>query len=135
MTMNRLDFLKALGLSGAALMAALTACQREEVIPTGPVDFDVDLDDVANIHLTRIGGFIVRYGIVVARVSYQKFVAVTHTCSHQQQQQVMFQNGEFYCPAHGARFDLLGKGLNTEAKNGLTTYKIERTGDTLRVYS
>lgn len=133
--MHRLNFLKALGLSGAALMAALTACQREEVTPNGPVDFDVELDNVANMHLTRIGGYIVRYGVVVARVNYQKFVAVTHTCSHEKQQQVMFQNGEFYCPVHGARFDLVGKGLNAEGRLGLTTYKIERTGDTLRVYS
>jgi len=133
--MNRLDFLKALGLSGASLMAALTACQREEITPTGPVDFDIDLDDGANVYLTRIGGYVVRYGVVVARVDHQKFVAVTHTCSHEKQRQVTFQNGEFYCTAHGARFDLLGKGLNAEGKLGLATYKIERTGDTLRIYS
>ncbi len=133
--MNRLDFLKTMGLSGAALMAVLTSCQRLEITPTGPVDFDIDLNEQANIALSRIGGYVVRNGVVVARLNHNKFVAVTQTCSHEQRPQVTFQNGEFYCTAHGARFDPLGKGLNDEGKRGLTTYKIEQNGLTLRVFS
>ena len=133
--MNRLDFLKTMGLSGAALIAVLSSCQREQVTPTGPVDFEIDLFDTANAPLSRIGGYIVLNGVVVARLNHSKFVAVTHTCSHEQRQQVAFQNGEFYCTAHGARFDPLGKGLNGEGKRGLTVYRVEQTGNTLRVYS
>jgi cytochrome b6-f complex iron-sulfur subunit len=133
--MNRLNFLKKMGLSGAALMAVLTSCQEKEITPTGPVDFDVDLTDIANAPLFRPGGYIVRNGVVVARQNHSKFVAVTQTCSHERLQQVTFQNGEFYCTAHGARFDTLGKGLNEEGKRGLIVYKIEQTGATLRVYS
>lgn len=134
--MNRLQFLNSLGLSGAALMAVLTSCQKTEITPvTGPVDFTIDLSDIANVNLLRPGGYVVQNGVVVARVGPVKFVAVTRTCSHEGQKQVTFQNGEFVCLAHGARFDLLGRGLNNEGKRGLTTYKIDQTGNILRVYS
>ncbi|MCY7356429.1 MAG: hypothetical protein LH609_02990 [Rudanella sp.] len=49
--MNRLDFLKSMGLSGAALMAVPYSCQRKDVMPIGPVDFDTDLDDAMNLPL------------------------------------------------------------------------------------
>lgn len=133
--MNRLYFLKTMGLSGAALMAVLTSCHRKEITPVGPVDFDIDLTEQANLPLARIGGYIVRNGVVVARLNHAKFVAVTSTCSHENLPQVTFQHGEFYCTAHGARFDPSGKGLNGEGKRGLTTYRIEQTGSTLRVHS
>ncbi|MCY7356430.1 MAG: Rieske 2Fe-2S domain-containing protein [Rudanella sp.] len=73
--------------------------------------------------------------MVIARLNHTKFVAVTSTCSHQQLQQITFQHGEFYCTAHGVRFDVTGKGLNEAGKPGLTTYRIEQTGTTLRVFS
>lgn len=133
--MDRLDFLKTMGLSGTALMAVLTSCQRGEMTPIGPVDFDIDLAEQANLPLSRVGGHVVRNGVVVARPNQTLFVAVTQTCSHEQRPQVTFQNGEFYCTAHGARFDLLGKGLNAEGKRGLTVYKIEQSGSLLRIYS
>ncbi len=104
-------------------------------MPFGPVDFNIDLDDGVNLPLSRPGGYIVRNGVVVARLNFTKFVAVTNTCSHEQLQQITFQRGEFYCTAHGARFDVSGKGLNDAGKSGLRTYRIEQTGTTLRVFS
>lgn len=133
--MDRLQFLKTLGLSGSALMAVLTSCQQADVSPTGPVDFEIDLKDVSSTPLTRVGGYIVLNGVVVARVNPFRFIAVTNTCSHQGQKQVTFRNGEFVCLAHGARFDEEGKGLNEEGKRGLKTYKVEKDGTRLRVFS
>jgi cytochrome b6-f complex iron-sulfur subunit len=135
--MNRLDFLKSVGLTGAALLAALTSChpENEAVSPLGPVDFDLDLTDPANISLQQAGGYVIQYGVVVARTGQEKYVAVTQTCSHEGQQQVIFKNGEFYCTAHGARYDTAGKGLNTNGKRGLTTYRTEQIGSILRVYA
>lgn len=136
--MNRLHFLKALGLSGSALMAVLTACQRDEVTPAGqvgPVDFELDLTDPANGPLARVGGYVVQQGVVVARAKLNQFVAVTQTCSHEGLKQITFRYGQFFCTAHGARFDENGRGLNQEGKRGLTVYKTDLTGNRLRVYS
>ncbi|WP_019988428.1 ubiquinol-cytochrome c reductase iron-sulfur subunit [Rudanella lutea] len=133
--MNRFQFLKHLGLSGAALLTALAACQTGEVAPVGPVDFEVDLNDPDSLPLARVGGFIVRNGVVVAHTSANTFVAVTHTCSHEGREQVTWRNGEFYCTAHGARFDTGGKGLNKEGQRGLTVYSIEQKGNLLRIHS
>ncbi|WP_234734699.1 Rieske (2Fe-2S) protein [Tellurirhabdus bombi] len=135
--MNRLEFLKSMGLTGAALLAALTSCQpdSEAVLPLGPVDFDLDLTDPAYFALHQAGGYVIQYGVVVARTVQETFVAVTQTCSHKGQQQVVFKNDEFYCTAHGARYDTTGKGLNTNGKRGLTTYRTEQSGSILRVYA
>jgi cytochrome b6-f complex iron-sulfur subunit len=134
--MNRLQFLKTLGLRGGALMAVLTSCQRPEVVePTGPVDFELDLMAPANVPLNRVGGYVVQNGVVVARVNLSRFVAVTHTCSHEGLKQITFRFGEFHCTAHGARFSEKGEGLNKEGKRGLTTYNVAQRGNLLRVYS
>jgi cytochrome b6-f complex iron-sulfur subunit len=136
--MNRLQFLKALGLSGNALMVVLTACQREEVAPVGvvgPVDFELDLMDPITIPLARVGGYVVQQGVVIARTKLNQFVAVTQTCSHEGLKQITFRYGQFYCTAHGARFDENGRGLNQEGKRGLKVYKTALTGNRLRIYS
>lgn len=136
MNMTRTDFLKSLGLSGAALLTVLlAACQRTEVTPETPVDFDLDLTDHANAPLRQPGGFVVVQGVVVARTKPGHLVAVTQTCSHQAQKQVVFDNHEFVCLAHGARFDTAGKGLNSNGSRGLRVYAVEQTGNMIRVRS
>ncbi len=135
--MTRTDFLKSLGLSGTALLTVLMACQQTVVTPDTPVDFDLDLNDHANAPLRQPGGFVVVNGVVVARTGPMPFqlVAVTHTCSHQGQREVVFQGSEFVCLAHGARFDTAGKGLNANGSRGLRVYSIEQTGSLIRVRS
>lgn len=134
--MNRTQFLKSLGLTGAALLAVLTACQPEDgVLPDGPVDFNLDLADPANAALQQPGGYVVANGVVVARTTQQQLVAVTQTCSHEGRPQVTFRNNEFYCTAHGARYTTAGVGLNNEGRRGLTVYQIEQTGTSVRIYS
>ena len=62
------------------------------------------------------------------------YVAATVVCSHEGQRQVTFTNAnEFYCTAHGARYDPSGKGLNAEGSRGLKTYTVTQSGNTLRI--
>jgi cytochrome b6-f complex iron-sulfur subunit len=126
---SRNEFLKNLGFKGAALMAvygvseALSSCKNESGMITPQADVTIDLNLTANAALKNIGGYLVltTNNIVVARTS-AGYVAVTLICSHEQQKQITFKNNEFYCTAHGARYNTVGGGLNTEAKNGLRTY-------------
>jgi nitrite reductase/ring-hydroxylating ferredoxin subunit len=85
--------------------------------------------------LKNVGGYLVQSGIVVAQVSAGVYAAVTQTCSHEPKKQVIFNSNEFYCTAHGARFDLNGSGKNSLAGRGITAYKIITDGKTLVVYS
>jgi cytochrome b6-f complex iron-sulfur subunit len=135
MNITRTDFLKSLGFSGAALLTLLTACQQATVTPALPVDFDLDLTARENAPLRIPGGFVVVNGVVVARTIQGLFVAATRTCSHQAEKQVVFDKSKFVCLAHGAEFDLTGRGLNANGNRGLTVYKVEQTGSTIRVRS
>ncbi len=137
MTLTRTDFLKSAGFGGAALMLLLTACSKTDVTPAslGPVDFTLDLSQPDTAALAKPNGFIVSNGVVVARSMLGTYVAATHTCSHENRQEVYFQNNEFYCNVHGARFDTAGKGLNSFGSRGLTIYKTELSGTNLRVFS
>lgn len=139
--LSRNEFLKSMGLKGAALVAvycageALTACSNQGVTPSGPVDFTVDLASSANAALTKVGGYLIQNTTVVAQVSQGIYVAVTQICSHEGQRQVIYQNGEFYCNAHGARFSTAGKGLNSNGSHGLTVYTAQLSGTSLHVFS
>lgn len=175
--MNRYEFLKSMGLTGAALMAALTSCVHDDdsvvnALTISPVQsgttttpatsttattpttstttatgngtdlsaiknrlLTVDLSSQAASALKKVGGYIAQSGIVVAQVSAGVYVAVTQTCSHEPKKQVIFNVSEFYCTAHGARFDLTGKGKNSFGSRGIAVYKVATDGLTLVVYS
>ncbi len=170
--MTRYEFLKSMGFKGAALMAVMTSCIREEdtyvealtekptsTTTTTPVTttpstgtgtstgtttdlstiknplLTLDLTATANAALKTVGGYLVKSGIVVAQSSTGVYVAATQTCSHEPKKQVIFNKTEYYCTAHGARFNLTGKGLNSFGSKGLTVYKTATDGKTLVVYS
>lgn len=95
----------------------------------------LDLTAAANASLKTVGGYITKSGIVVAQVSAGVYVSVTQTCTHEPKKQVIFNKTEFYCTAHGARFSLAGKGLNSFGSKGITVYKVATDGKTLVVYS
>jgi nitrite reductase/ring-hydroxylating ferredoxin subunit len=166
--MNRYNFLKNLGLRGAALMAVMTGCVNEEDTyvealtlnangqsTTGPVSATVaapasatgtaadvlavknpllKLDLTTTAALKNVGGYIARSGYVVAQVSAGVYVAVTQTCSHEPKKQIILNSNEFYCTAHGARFNLNGTGKNSLGSRGITLYKVITDGKTLVVY-
>ncbi len=85
--------------------------------------------------LQSVGGYISQNGIVVGLVSPGVYAAVTQTCSHEPKKQVVFNGTGFYCTAHGAQFDLAGKGKNTLAGGGIVAYKTITDGKTVVVYS
>ena len=142
--MNRMEFLKSLGLKGASLFAVycaasgLSSCVNESMDPTNPTGVTgnkliLDLTSAAYTKLNTVGNYVVVSGIVIARVSATAFAAVTQVCSHEGRRQVVFNAGEFYCAAHGARFDTSGKGLNSTGSRGLKTYACLLDGTTLKV--
>ncbi len=95
----------------------------------------LDLTQSANSELKNIGGYIRQNDIVVALIAVNTFAAVTQVCSHEGRKQVILQNGEFYCTAHGARFTTAGVGINGAARSGLTVYKTNLEGDILHVFA
>ena len=142
--MNRMEFLKSLGLKGASLFAVycaasgLSSCVNESMDPTNPTggtgnELILDLNSAAYSKLNTVGNYVVVSGIVIARVSASSFAAVTQVCSHEGRRQVVFNAGEFYCAAHGARFDTAGKGLNSTGSRGLKTYATVLDGTNLKV--
>ena len=142
--MNRMEFLKSLGLKGASLFAVycaasgLSSCVNESMDPTTPTggtgnELILDLNSAAYSKLNTTGNYVVVSGIVIARVSATAFAAVTQVCSHEGRRQVVFNAGEFYCAAHGARFDTAGKVLNSTGSRGLKTYATVLDGTNLKV--
>lgn len=142
--MNRMEFLKSLGLKGASLFAVycaasgLSSCVNESMDPTNLTggtgnELILDLTSAAYSKLNTTGNYLIVSGIVIARVSATAFAAVTQVCSHEGRRQVVFNAGEFYCAAHGARFDTAGKGLNSTGSRGLKTYATVLDGTNLKV--
>jgi cytochrome b6-f complex iron-sulfur subunit len=103
--------------------------------PTGGTgnELILDLNSAAYSKLNTVGNYVVVSGIVIARVSASSFAAVAQVCSHEGRRQVVFNAGEFYCAAHGARFDTAGKGLNSTGSRGLKTYATVLDGTNLKV--
>lgn len=143
--MNRTEFLKSLGLSGAALLATvcLGSCgsNKNDPEPTSlPADgLTLDLTTAPYNVLRNNGGFVILQAqkIVVARTNQGAYVAVTRICSHEGNERVSFNPTQniFFCDVHGAQFDTNGRGLNSFGSGGLRTYRTEinATGDRLTI--
>ena len=139
--MNRKDFLKNLGLSGAAVFATycvggLSSCSSNNVTPDSVADFTLDLTAVANKNLTVNGGYVITNNVVIARTKTGDYLAVTKICSHEGNPNITFDasNNRFSCSSHGALFDLQGKGLNSTGVKGIKVYQTALTGTMLRVF-
>lgn len=139
--LNRLEFLKKLGLTGASLMAVycgvtMSSCKNEETTTpavTGKtVTFDMSTTTYTKL-LTK-GGFHVdsANGIVVANTSDNGYVAVTLVCTHEGNRNIIYSTNKFSCTVHGATFDNTGKNL-TVATSALKTYAISQAGNVLTV--
>ncbi len=133
--LSRHAFLKSLGLGGAALMAVyMSSCVNETgVNPSGNGALTIDLTLAENAVLAKTGGYIIQNNIVIANIGNGNYAAVTRTCSHEGQKQVIYQNGEFYCPVHGARYSTSGKGLNSTGNKGIASYSVALNGNILTV--
>ena len=137
--MERREFLEKLGIGAAFVLTSscLGSCTKTDNAPTGTVDFTLDLSASANAALNTNGGFIISNKVVVARDTSGNYVAATQICSHEGEVKVSYSkaSNNYTCSAHGATFDLLGKGTNSNGSKGLTIYKTSLSGTSLRVFS
>lgn len=129
---GRNDFLKKIGFSGAALFALYTleGCTNETGVTPQPAANSLDITKYAA--LAQNGGYVVYNNMVVAN-NNGNYIAATLTCSHEGKKEITFRSGEWYCTAHGARFDTTGKGLNNDGKKGLTVYTTSLSGNILTI--
>ncbi len=157
--MTRYEFLKSMGFTGAALMAALTSCVKEEdtyvpitridassvtpVVPVVPATPTSNISsitnpilkiDLATSTIKTVGSYLIQSNIVVAQVSAGAYVAVTNLCTHEPKRQVYYSDGSFFCSAHGAQFNLSGNPLNNVARTAIKAYQVATDGKTLVVY-
>jgi cytochrome b6-f complex iron-sulfur subunit len=140
--MNRLEFLKKMGLSGASLMAVycgvtMSSCKNEDgttPIVTGGKAPTYDMSTSTFSKLLTKGGFYVdsTNNIVIANTSDNGYVAVTLICTHEGRKEVTYSTNKFYCTAHGATFDNKGNATSV-ASRALATYKVTQTGNVLTV--
>lgn len=136
--MNRKEFLEKMGIGAAFALTAtcLGACSKNnDLEPLGDVSLILDLKDASNAPLLKNGGYIINNRIVIARTDSGEYVAATERCSHEGTYAIILKNDEWFCTDHDARFDLVGKGLNSKGDKGLTVYNTSLNGDILTVSS
>lgn len=141
---SRKDFIRTLGLSGAALMAtyclgSVTACSSKKEDDPQPttstkLDFTLNLNDAANANLKTNGGFIYKDAIIVARTTTGDYVAVSKECTHKGFALVFQAGDQFHCDSHGSDFGTDGAVKKGPATVALKKYSTTLTGTTLRVF-
>jgi nitrite reductase/ring-hydroxylating ferredoxin subunit len=132
--MTRKEFLGKIGIGAAFVLTAscLGSCTKDG---KNGVDFILDLTASENAALQNVGGYIVKNQVVVAKAADGNYYAATQICSHEGEIKVTFSNNEYYCTAHGARFDLNGNGLNNNGEKGISVYNTTLSGTQLRVFA
>lgn len=144
-SINRLDFLKQLGLSGAALVAfycagTLSSCSKASdptpASPASTTDITLDLTAAAYSGLTTIGGYAYTGSILVAHIKDGSYIALSKVCTHEGTTVVYKSSSNtVYCPNHGATFSTTGTVTQGPANQSLTQYKatISSDGKTLHI--
>ncbi len=136
--MKRKEFISkiSLGAAFALTFGCMSGCTEDTPsIVIGDVDFEIDLSKSDNSDLLVAGGYIVINQVVVAKNDDNEYVAATQVCSHENKKRIILKNNQWFCPDHGAKFDLTGEGLNKDGKKGLTIFNTKLAGDILRVFS
>lgn len=132
-SISRKDFLRSMGLGGAALMAVLASCKNtvDVVLPSGGITVDL------STKLLTVGSYIYSNGIIIARIAAgnasTSFVAVAQACTHEGTSVVYQSSGKFHCPNHGAEFNTSGAVTLGPATKSLTKYTPSVSGTTLTV--
>lgn len=144
--MNRKEFLKSIG-AGAAFaitFSCLGGCTNDngDIFPedialepdpvTGAL-LTLDLSAASSSALNNNGGYLIKNRIVVAKDLSGNYVAATVRCSHEPRDEITFRNNEYYCTAHGARFNIAGTGLNSKGRNNLKVYTTSLDGNILSI--
>ncbi len=144
--MKRHEFITVLGVSAGTVFFApfLTSCSKDsDTTPNPPpgggggaVDFTLDLTLPANSALTSNGGFLIKSGVIVARISAVSFAAVASACTHEGFTLAFDSpNNRFHCANHGSNFGLTGAVINGPAATALKLYNTTLTGTSLRVFA
>jgi len=119
---DRLTFLRQ---SAAAIAAvALAACGSDGA--TAPTTLSSTTISLANNpKLSTVGGVVTLNvdgsPVAIVRESASTFAAFSLVCPHQGNT-VQAQTSRFYCPGHGATFDLAGKWTGGERTSNLRSY-------------
>ena len=153
---NRGQFLKQLGLSGASLMAfyclgtSMTACSSsKEADPapstpgtgnpgTGTAKVDFILDLTANDFkiLKTEGEFVIKDALIIVNAA-GAYVALAKACTHEGST-IGYRKAtnDFRCPNHGAEFKIDGTVQKSPASTALKVYKteVQDSGNKLRVF-
>lgn len=146
-SINRLAFLKQLGLNGAALVAfycaggALSSCSKSgsSINPAPPLSSSgvtLDLTTAAYASLKNVGSYAYSGNILVARVKSGSYIALSKVCTHDGTTvQYVAGSDSIYCPNHGAKFTTTGAVAQGPANSPLTQYKtiLSADGNTLTV--
>lgn len=143
--MTRKEFLGKIGIGAAFVLTAtcMGGCKEDDgdlggngsnPPVTSGLDFTIDLNAAENAALQTNGGFVLKNKVVIARDNTGSILAATQVCSHEEFEDVIFQNDEFICTRHGARFSKQGAGLNNNGANGLFIYQTALNGSILRVF-
>ena len=139
--MDRKEFLEKLGIGAAFALTAtcLGGCAKDTSPEPKDIDISINLSEDKYSALHNLGGYVIQDEIVIARsiVSSEGYLAASITCSHESLQQIIYNanNGEWFCTAHGARYDIEGSGLNPVGNGGLVVYKTTLEGNTLRIFN
>lgn len=97
--------------------------------------YRVDLTNPLYQKLQIRNNFIVLGNTFVLALSKTgQYIAATVVCSHENNRTISYRNGEWFCPQHGARYNLDGKGLNDYGKNGIKVYKTSTDGELLIIH-
>ncbi len=130
-SINRLDFLKQLGLSGATLMAfycagTLSSCSKSStnVAPLSSSGVTLDLTTAAYASLKNVGSYVYSGNVLVAHIKNGSYIALSKVCTHEGTTvQYVAGSDSIYCPNHGAKFTTTGAVTQGPANNPLTQYK------------
>ncbi len=139
---SRRRFIRGLALAGAAvsllpkrtLGASVDSLAGKSEISdstnTGSI-IQINLQDPKYAALAIFGGAVYvdapgeKNPIIVSRVSSDKVVAVSSTCTHKGCRLSLPKKGKFVCPCHKAAFDGNGKVTKGPAKTDLKVFRTE----------
>ncbi|HUI66453.1 MAG TPA: Rieske 2Fe-2S domain-containing protein [Bacteroidota bacterium] len=138
--MDRKEFLSVLGLGVAAVtcsycMGGCTTGAGGGITAPTNVDFTLDLSTAAWASLKSPGNYAYNGGLIIAHAP-SGYVAVSQQCTHAGNT-VIYDNSanQFFCPAHGSRYNIYGFVINGPASSPLTGYRVTINGNLLRVTS
>lgn len=137
--MKRKQFLSlvAMGATAGIAMPVLDSCSKSSNLPStgGGVDFTIDLNNSSYTALNSNGGYVLKNGVIIARLAGGNIVALSSTCTHAGCTVNFDGSSTFPCPCHGSVFSSSGSVLNGPAFQPLTRYNTQLSGTSLRIYS